>query len=116
MLTVVRMHGVACANGPLPRWRVLLDQANAAPRCGATGKRTGQPCRGAAMPNGRCRMHGGASTGPRTAAGLERCRAATWKHGRRDAAARARAAQRGQARDAAAALCRWTAIPKCGTE
>ena len=30
------------------------------------------------MPNGRCRMHGGASTGPRTAAGLARiCRART---------------------------------------
>ena len=29
----------------------------------------------------RCRMHGGASTGPRTAAGQERCRRANWKHG-----------------------------------
>jgi hypothetical protein len=33
------------------------------------------------MPNGRCRLHGGKSTGPRTAAGLERCRTANWKHG-----------------------------------
>jgi hypothetical protein len=31
----------------------------------------------------RCRMHGGSSTGPRTAEGLERCRRANWKHGRR---------------------------------
>jgi hypothetical protein len=29
----------------------------------------------------RCRMHGGASTGPRTAEGLEKCRRASWKNG-----------------------------------
>ncbi len=29
------------------------------PRCGAHSRRTGQPCRGPAMANGRCRMHGG---------------------------------------------------------
>jgi hypothetical protein len=34
------------------------------------------------MSNGRCRMHGGMSTGPRTPAGLERSRKARWKHGR----------------------------------
>ncbi len=34
------------------------------------------------MPNGRCRLHGGKSTGPRTAAGLERIRAVRTKHGR----------------------------------
>lgn len=38
------------------------------PRCGAHSKRSGKPCRNWAMPNGRCRMHGGTSTGP-TAAG-----------------------------------------------
>lgn len=27
--------------------------------CGANAKQTGKPCRGAAMENGRCRMHGG---------------------------------------------------------
>jgi hypothetical protein len=31
----------------------------------------------------RCRMHGGASTGPRTAQGLERSRRARWVHGQR---------------------------------
>jgi hypothetical protein len=31
------------------------------PRCGAHSRRTGQPCRNGAMPNGRCRMHGGAT-------------------------------------------------------
>lgn len=35
------------------------------------------------MSNGRCRCHGGKSTGPRTPEGLERSRRATWKHGRR---------------------------------
>jgi hypothetical protein len=48
---------------------------------GARSKRTGKPCRGAAMPNGRCKVHGGKSTGPRTPEGLERSRRANWKHG-----------------------------------
>jgi hypothetical protein len=34
-----------------------------------------------AMPNGRCKVHGGKSTGPRTPEGLERSRRANWKHG-----------------------------------
>ena len=33
------------------------------------------------MPNGRCRMHGGKSTGPRTAEGLEWMRRANTRHG-----------------------------------
>jgi hypothetical protein len=53
---------------------------NTAPRCGAR-TRAGTPCRSPAMPNGRCRMHGGRSTGPRTLDGLNRLRAATTKHG-----------------------------------
>jgi hypothetical protein len=58
--------------------------ANAAPRCGARSKRTGKPCQGAAMPNGRCKVHGGKSTGPRTPEGLERSRRANSKHGHRN--------------------------------
>jgi hypothetical protein len=58
-----------------------LIKANAAPRCGARSKRTGKRCRGAAMPNGRCKLHGGKSTGSRTPEGLERSRRANWKHG-----------------------------------
>ena len=50
------------------------------------------------MSNGRCRLHGGASTGPRTPEGLAHSKAARRRHGKRDAAARARAAQRGLAR------------------
>ena len=51
-----------------------------APRCGAR-TRKGTPCKAPAMANGRCRMHGGKSTGPRTPEGLERSRKANFKHG-----------------------------------
>jgi hypothetical protein len=69
---------------PIDRTQAPLEallKANAAPRCGARSKRTGKPCLGAAMPNGRCKFHGGKSTGPRTPEGLERSRRANWKHG-----------------------------------
>src|SRR5262244_37526 len=69
---------------PIERVQARLEaliMANAAPRCGARSKRTGKPCRAAAMPNGRCKVHGGKSTGPRTPEGLERSRRANWKHG-----------------------------------
>jgi hypothetical protein len=66
-----------------PHARILRERlalANASPRCGAR-RRDGERCRGAAMANGRCRMHGGPSTGPRTPEGLERSRRSNWKHG-----------------------------------
>ena len=44
-------------------------KANAAPQCGARSKRTGKPCRGAAMPNGRCEFHGGQEHGAAHARG-----------------------------------------------
>jgi len=56
------------------------------PRCGAK-TRSGAPCRAPAMWSKRarrytrCRLHGGASTGPKTPEGQERCRKANWKHG-----------------------------------
>jgi hypothetical protein len=59
---------------------------SSSPRCGAK-TRSGTPCRAPAMWSKnlqrytRCRLHGGASTGPRTPEGLERCRRANWKHG-----------------------------------
>lgn len=34
--------------------------------------RTGRPCRALALPSGRCKWHGGLSTGPRTPAGKAR--------------------------------------------
>ena len=60
---------------PAPRARILcerLELANATPRCGAKRRDYGL-CRQPAMANGRCRMHGGKSTGPRTPEGMERC-------------------------------------------
>ncbi|WP_092047095.1 HGGxSTG domain-containing protein [Methylobacterium pseudosasicola] len=65
-----------------PPW---IQFAQAAPRCGAC-TRQGFACRSPAMPNGRCRMHGGASTGARTPEGRERARKAPLTHGRRSAA------------------------------
>jgi len=53
---------------------------NNSPRCGAR-TRKGTPCRAPAMSNGRCRLHGGKSTGPRTPEGLEKSKKANWKHG-----------------------------------
>jgi hypothetical protein len=49
-------------------------------RCGAKTRRA-TACQGPARRKGRCRMHGGSSTGPRTAAGLKRNRRARWRHG-----------------------------------
>ena len=53
----------------------LLALMRAAPRCGAR-TRSGTPCKAPAMPNGRCRLHGGHSRG-----GPPGNRHA-WKHGR----------------------------------
>ncbi len=56
----------------------------AAPRCGAR-TRAGRPCRQPAMANGRCRLHGGRSTGPRTESGRRRSAEARLVHGCRTA-------------------------------
>ena len=55
-------------------------------RCGARTRR-GTACQKPPL-NGktRCRLHGGLSTGPRTAEGKARIAAAHWKHGRRSRA------------------------------
>ena len=50
------------------------------PQCGATTRRKTR-CQSPAMANGRCRLHGGLSTGPRTRAGIERIRQANTRHG-----------------------------------
>jgi hypothetical protein len=65
------------------------NDPNLAPRCGAKARTTGLGCRAPAMANGRCRMHGGGSTGPRTPEGLARLAAAHTKHGNDGAAWRA---------------------------
>ena len=51
-----------------------------AARCGAKNRR-GSPCQQPAMENGRCRLHGGKSTGARTAEGRRRIAQANLKHG-----------------------------------
>ncbi|HWE21514.1 MAG TPA: HGGxSTG domain-containing protein [Hyphomicrobiaceae bacterium] len=40
-----------------------MRRAHTVTRCGARSKRTGKPCRGPAIANGRCRVHGRKSTG-----------------------------------------------------
>jgi len=59
-----------------------------ATRCGAKTRR-GTSCQCPAMPTGRYRLHGGLSTGPKTAAGIERIRQAVTKHGQCSKRARA---------------------------
>ena len=73
----------------VPGWKAALEQARAARRCGARRRSDGCPCTQPAMANGRCRFHGGKSTGPRTCEGLERSRKARWKHGHYSAEAKA---------------------------
>jgi len=47
------------------------------PRCGALARSTGKPCKAPGKGRGgRCRRHGGASTGPRTEDGMARLKAA----------------------------------------
>lgn len=54
------------------------------PRCGAPARSTGRPCQAPVVwdaqrdrpRNGKCKCHGGASTGPKTAEGRKRIRAA----------------------------------------
>lgn len=68
----------------------LLGECNAKTRTGSLCRRTGS------AKNGRCHLHGGKSTGPKTAEGRARIAAAQFKHGNRSKAAiaaqRARAA------------------------
>ena len=73
---------------PSPRGRLRHGNPSGdpgtAPRCEARARTRGyKPCRAPAMRGKlRCRMHRGASTGPTTAAGLERMRQSRLKHGR----------------------------------
>ena len=50
--------------------------------CGAKAKQNNhQPCRQPAMKNGRCRLHGGKSTGAKTKEGKEKAAKANYKYG-----------------------------------
>lgn len=46
-------------------------------QCGAHARTTGAPCKAKALPSGRCELHGGMSTGPRTLEGRKAIAAAT---------------------------------------
>src|SRR5215472_11158035 len=70
---------ITTKRGWLRNGNVPGDLSNARP-CGARTRLAGE-CRAPAMSNGHCRMHGGASTGPRTREGLEHSKRARWKHG-----------------------------------
>jgi hypothetical protein len=74
-------------NEPHASARNRVGSANSAARCGAKRRDSGS-CRQPAMPNGRCRLHGGKSTGPTTREGLERSRKANWRHGHYSAKAK----------------------------
>ena len=41
-------------------------------KCGAFARSTGKPCKRKALSNGRCKNHGGMSTGPKTQEGKAR--------------------------------------------
>jgi hypothetical protein len=45
--------------------------------CGAHARSTGKPCQAKALPNGRCKNHGGMSTGPKTPEGRQAIAQAT---------------------------------------
>ena len=70
-----------------------MSTATKPPSCGAR-TRTGTPCDEPGMPNGRCRVHGGTSTGPRTPEGMARMIAAKTTHGMHGAAGAERRARR----------------------
>jgi hypothetical protein len=52
--------------------------------CGAKARsNSNKPCKKPALLNGRCRFHGGLSTGAKTQDGKYRQKMASWKHGMR---------------------------------
>jgi hypothetical protein len=46
-------------------------------KCGAYARTTGNPCQAKALTNGRCKNHGGMSTGPKTLEGRQAIAQAT---------------------------------------
>lgn len=92
------------------------------PICGAMSKRSRKPCQQTILyPNGRCHMHGGPSTGPKTEAGREQqmqnIRAATERRAReREAADEQRRQQeerrRGEHPPTAAGAVQTSAVPR----
>jgi hypothetical protein len=77
-------HGLFVAAGG--RTETHRETPTTGSRCGEK-TRAGNKCRYPAMKNGRCRIHGGLSTGARTKEGIERIRQARWVHGGKSKAA-----------------------------
>ena len=70
---------------------IVLFGSTKVSRCQAKSKRSGEQCRKAAMRGKKvCRTHGGASTGPRTPEGRQRCGEAKTVHGRETRAIRSK--------------------------
>ena len=59
----------------------LVQTLHSFKQCGATSKRSGLPCVQPAMKNGRCRFHGGKSTGAKTVEGKQAQRRGNLTHG-----------------------------------
>jgi hypothetical protein len=54
-------------------FRTRLPKFSAHKRCGAYARKTGKPCQAPGIGRGgRCRLHGGLSTGPKTSEGKAR--------------------------------------------
>lgn len=75
----VRTFWVSQGTEPIKIWRDRLGrerhtmpERRPVERCRAWARSTGRPCRAPAMTNGRCRNHGGLSTGPLTPEGKAR--------------------------------------------
>lgn len=72
---MLRYDGIASYREALAQIAILNKRARNRPlpgeKCGAKTRR-GTPCRCKALQNGRCKYHGGLSTGPKTAAGKAR--------------------------------------------
>lgn len=88
-----------------PDWSSLVERGRATRfgeawcgrRCGAK-TRAGSPCKRPAIAGkGRCRLHGGRSTGPRSADGRARIAEANLKHGQRTNSKLAENRERSQA-------------------
>jgi hypothetical protein len=58
----------------------LPAQVFRSPKCHAL-TRDERLCPNFAQKNGRCRLHGGLSTGPKTIEGQERSKRGNWQHG-----------------------------------
>ena len=70
---------------------IVLFGSTKVSRCQAKSKRSGEQCRKAAMRSKNvCRTHGGASTGPKTPEGRQRCAEAKTIHGWETRAIRAK--------------------------